>query len=82
MFLKSLKIFYLNNLDFFIKRKKGILLRPVNHDSSFKYRVAVSRQLMFLESYGNCDVTNTVTLILWRHKTISNKHRNSPVVNI
>ena len=31
----------------------------------------VSEELMFLESYGNRDVTNTVTLILWRHKTIS-----------
>ena len=38
--------------------------------SSFKWRVTVSGELMFLESYGNCDVTNTVTLLLWRHKTI------------
>ena len=32
--------------------------------SSFKWRVTVSGELMFLESYGNCDVTNTVTLLL------------------
>ena len=38
--------------------------------SSFKWRVAVSRELMFLESYGNCDVINTVTLLLLRHKAI------------
>ena len=38
--------------------------------SSFKWRVTVSGELMFLESCGNCDVTNIVTLPLWRHKTI------------
>ena len=32
--------------------------------SSFKWRVTVSGELMFLENYGNCDVTNTVTLLL------------------
>ena len=32
--------------------------------SSVKWRVTVSGELMFLESYGNCDVTNTVTLLL------------------
>ena len=32
--------------------------------SSFKWRVTVSGELMFLDSYGNCDVTNTVTLFL------------------
>ena len=32
--------------------------------SSFKWRVTVSEELIFLESYGNCDVTNTVTLLL------------------
>ena len=32
--------------------------------SSFKWRVTVSGELMFLESYSNCDVTNTVTLLL------------------
>ena len=31
----------------------------------------VSGELMFLESYGNCDVTNTVALLLRRQKTIS-----------
>ena len=31
--------------------------------SSFKWRVTVSGEL-FLESYGNCHVTNTVTLLL------------------
>ena len=30
--------------------------------SSFKWRVTVSRELMFLESYGNFDVINIVTL--------------------
>ena len=39
--------------------------------SSFKWRVLMSGELMFLESDGNCVVTNTVTLLLWRHKTIS-----------
>ena len=39
---------------------------------------------MFLESYGNYDVINTVTLLLWRHKTtaISDKHRKSAVAII
>ena len=41
---------------------------------------------MFLESYGNCDVTNTVTLLYDVTKqffiTISDKNRNSPAVNI
>ena len=32
--------------------------------SSSKWRVTVSGQLMFSESYGNCDVTITVTLLL------------------
>ena len=47
----------------------------------------VSGELMFLESYGDCDVTNTVILLLVDVTkqfliTISNKHRNSPGVNI
>ena len=29
--------------------------------SLFKWRVTVSGELMFFESYANCDVTNTVT---------------------
>ena len=33
-------------------------------------RVTVSGELMFLESHGNYDVTNTVTVLLGRHKTI------------
>ena len=41
---------------------------------------------MFLESYGNCDVTNAVTLLLDITKQflimISYKHCNSPAVNI
>ena len=41
---------------------------------------------MFLESYGNCDVTNTVLSFFDVTKkffiTISDKHRNSPAVNI
>ena len=32
--------------------------------SSFKWRVTMSGELMFLESYGNCDVTNTLTFRL------------------
>ena len=32
--------------------------------SSFKWRVTMSGELMFLESYGNCDVTDTLILIL------------------
>ena len=39
--------------------------------SSFKWRVTVSGELMFLENYGNCDITNTVALLLWRHQAIS-----------
>ena len=30
---------------------------------SFKWRVTVSGELMFLDSYDNCDVTNAVTLL-------------------
>ena len=52
----------------------------------FKWRVTVSKELMFLESYNNFDVTNTVTLILWSRKQflimISDKYRNSLVDNI
>ena len=46
---------------------------PMNYlgKSSFKWSVTVRVELMFLESYGYCDVTKTVTLLLWRHKTIS-----------
>ena len=32
----------------------------------------MSGKLMFLESYGNCDVINTVTLLLYYRKRISN----------
>ena len=48
----------------------------------------VSRELMSLESYGNRDVTNTVTLLYLYDVTkqffitISDKCRNSPAVNI
>ena len=42
----------------------------VSRKSSFKWRVTVSEELMFLESYSICDVTNTVTFLLWRRKTI------------
>ena len=53
---------------------------------SFKWRVAVSGELMFLESYNNCDVINTVLPFYEVTKqfliTISDKHRNSRVVNI
>ena len=40
-------------------------------ERSSQWRVTVSGELMFLESYGNCDVTIIVNLLLWRHKTIS-----------
>ena len=40
-------------------------------ERSSQWRVTVSGELMFLESYGNCDVTITVTLLLRRHKIIS-----------
>ena len=36
----------------------------LSRKSSFKWRVTVSGELTFLESYSNCDVTNTVTLLL------------------
>ena len=32
--------------------------------SSFRWRVTVNGELMFLESYGNCDVKNAVTILL------------------
>ena len=32
--------------------------------SPFRCGVTVSGELMFLESYGNCDIANTVTLPL------------------
>ena len=55
-------------------------------ESSFKWRVTVSGELMFLENYGNSDVTNTVTAFYDVTKqfyiTISDKHHNSPAVNI
>ena len=46
----------------------------------------MSGELMFLESCGNCDVTNTVLSFRDVTKqffiTIADKHRNSPVVHI
>ena len=39
--------------------------------SLFKWRVTVSGELMFLKSNGNCDVTITVSPLLWPHKIIS-----------
>ena len=54
--------------------------------SSFKWRITVSIELIFLESYGYYDVTNTVTLLYDVTKqsliTISDKHGNCPAVNI
>ena len=41
-----------------------LLLGMLSCESSFKWRVTVSGELMFLEIYGKCDVTNTVTLLL------------------
>ena len=37
---------------------------PSRRQSSFKWRVTVSGELIFLENYGNCDATNAVTLLL------------------
>ena len=38
---------------------------PIYGDLSLsKWRVTVSGELMFLETYSNCDVANTVTLLL------------------
>ena len=53
--------------------RESIFKSPMNYlgKSSFKWRITVSVELIFLESYGYYDVTNTVTLLLWRHKTIS-----------
>ena len=59
---------------------------PFLPSSSFKWRVTVSGELMFLESYGNCDVTNILLSVYDVTKqfliTISDKHCNSPAVNI
>ena len=60
--------------------KKRIQLRKT---SSSKWRVTVSGELMFLESYGNFDVTNTVTLLTKEFLvTISDKHYDSPAAKI
>ena len=50
---------------------KSVKLRPVKLESSSKWRVMVSEDLMFLESCCICGFTNTVTLHLWLPKTIS-----------
>ena len=54
--------------------------------NSFKWRVTASGELMFLESYANCDVTNTLLSFYDVTKqfliTISDKHCNSPAVSI
>ena len=39
--------------------------------SSFKWRVTVSGELMFLESYGYCDVKNTVTAFMTARNNFS-----------
>ena len=43
---------------------------------SFKWRVTMSGELMSQDKYGNCDSSNTVTLLLWC------KHGNSSIVSI
>ena len=43
----------------------------MNYDIATQCGVCLSGEFMFLESYGNYDVTNTVTLLLWHHKTSS-----------
>ena len=49
------------------KKKTELEDNPCNfqyhHLNSFDWRVTVSGELLFLGSYGNCDVTNTVTLL-------------------
>ena len=47
---------------FFIFFKGLSVAKTYLRPSSSKCRVTVDGELMFLESYGNCDVTNTVTL--------------------
>ena len=61
--------------------KVNTFLQKLNM-SWFEWRVMVSGEIMFLESYGNCDVTNTVSLysdlIIWRvffTLVIYHKHR-------
>ena len=58
------------NVTEYAKGKVFNVLRTIKM-SSFKRKVTVSGDLMFLESCGHYDVKNTVTLFSWRHKTIS-----------
>ena len=55
----ALKDMYMLNYGTFKKTVSVIV-----PSSSSKWRVKVSGELMFLESYGNCDVLITVTLLL------------------
>ena len=65
--------------------KRGRCIDPIDSDV-IGNGVRLSGELRWVESYGNCEVKITVTLLLWRHKTIlitiSDKHLNSPAVNI
>ena len=57
--------FHISQTSFYVKMCSLFNLRSSNR------KVTVSGELMFLDNYCICDVTNTVTLHLWRHKTIS-----------
>ena len=55
---------YVLRINFYIKMNSISLQNYLFQPISFKWRVTVSGELMFLESYDNCDVKNTVTLLL------------------
>ena len=55
---------YVLRINFYIKMNSISLQNYLFRPSSFKWRVTVSGELMFLGSYDNCDVKNTVTLLL------------------
>ena len=61
-------LFYCCSSKFLSKDISLLLWLSYHIRSSFKWRVTV----MFLKRSGNCDVTNTVTIFLWRCKIISN----------
>ena len=68
--MQSFKGFGLNLLKLELLKDKALVrisfLQHIHHEnrSSFNWTVTVNGELMFLESYGNYDGTNTVTLLL------------------
>ena len=83
--------YYLDSRLYYLDSQNSFRIRKLCFNiwwlSSFKGRVTVSGELMFLASYGNFDVTNTLTLSVYDVtkqvlSTISYKHCNSPAVNI